>query len=223
MDSRKPTLVGFLIGVLVVILLPACSAQVTTASCDHFVVSYLNLGSSSNNGLYTFTAYAGKTSVGSATQFVSTGPGSVTIPIQPPQSNGTLITVGVSGPGGSFPNIASGQCSATASTWFNPGDGRVEPLPGDRVTAYCDIPDGLITVYIVKPDSNGVKFGVFNYKDVLAAGGKGLSITSALNGVVSLSVDKQNNFWLAWNGGQYSADGQPNHGFAKGFNCAFSK
>ncbi len=100
-------------------------------------------------------------------------------------------------------------------------DDRIDSRPGDRIVLWCDMPDTLV-VYGVADDSHGFPLASFKYADLVEAGPNGITRTPAGdNGTVSASVDDQYNFWVAWNGGQYRADGQPEHGFAKGVKCTF--
>jgi hypothetical protein len=94
--------------------------------------------------------------------------------------------------------------------WFNPDDDRVQPLPGDRLAVWCNQPDKIV-VYGIASDQPGDKSGffltVFSYKEVVAAGDKGLTKHLGSNGSVSISLMK-GWFWIAWNGGKYNATGQ---------------
>ncbi len=113
---------------------------------------------------------------------------------------------------------------ATGSTACN-NDGRVNGKCGDRVAVWCD--SDILEVWGVGLDSKGFTLFDFKYADIVAAGPKGLSRDLGPLGVVSVSVDAKGNFWVAWNGkvtlpsGSFFADGQPDHGFAKGFWCSF--
>ncbi|MCC7206598.1 MAG: hypothetical protein IT323_04790 [Anaerolineae bacterium] len=155
---------------------------------------------------------------------VATQPGgttyTVTIPLNPPQPEGTVLSVvQVS----TSAVLASGPCSGALATpvpsFFNPGDGRVDPRPGDRLAIYCNRPAGSVDVWGVDDKSKGFRLATFTFDDLAAAGLSGLYVTAEPNGTISLSMDEQGNLWAAWNGGQYGAEGQPGHGFAKGFRC----
>lgn len=110
---------------------------------------------------------------------------------------------------------------------FNPRDGRVEPKPADRVAVYCAGPE--LKVWGIGPDSVGFPIATFPFADIVNAGRGGISISKPGLGTVSVSVDSQNNFWLAWQGnisvsaGQFYADGTAKNGYAKGFTCAVPK
>lgn len=163
----------------------------------------------------------GGNTLGSA--LVATLPGggatyTVTIPVSPAQPEGTVLrVVQVS----SNAVIASGPCSgALVPSFFNPGDGRVDPRPGDRLAIYCNQPTGFVDVWGVDDRSKGFPLAAFSVDDLASADLAGLYITVEPFGTISLSMDEQGNLWAAWNGGQYNADGQPDHGFAKGFRCS---
>jgi hypothetical protein len=104
-------------------------------------------------------------------------------------------------------------CNGDPITFFNPGDSRVDPRPGDRVIAYCN-DNGIIDVWGIKDDSTGYRLTTFAYEDVAAAGSTGLTTFLGGSESVSISADSQDNFWLAWNGGPYG-------NFAKGFACDY--
>ncbi|MCC7206597.1 MAG: hypothetical protein IT323_04785 [Anaerolineae bacterium] len=137
------------------------------------------------------------------------------IPVNPVQSEGTfLLLVAEDGS-----PIFGEACSGAPITSFNPRDGRVDPRPGDRLAIYCNQPPGSVDVWGVDDKSKGFRLATFTFADLTAAGLTGIYITVEPNGTISLSMDEQGNLWAAWNGGQYNADGQPGHGFAKGFRC----
>jgi hypothetical protein len=209
-------LVGIILVLASGLLTSACNGTITANDCSHITVSFDDGGNPSNDGNTTFSAYAGSQLLGQANGYVSSTRSSVTIALNPSQPNGTFIQVIAK----SIP-VASGGCGAAGAQWFNPGDGRVDPLPGDRLAAYCNLNDGTLVIYLVQDNSIGLYGAKFLYKDLLAAGKAGLSVNKGENGVVSVSTDGKGNFWAAWNGGQFKADGNPNHGFAKGFNCTF--
>ncbi len=138
----------------------------------------------------------------------------VTIPLNPPQPDGTVL---LGQPSGGTQPIT---CHTGTVSFFNPGDNRVAPLPGDRIAAWCDLPD-TITIWGIDGDSRGFPLAKFSYKAVRAAGNQGIHQTAGAYGTVSVSTDGKNNFWVAWTGPH--ADGQPGHGFAKGFSCTFGQ
>jgi len=119
-------------------------------------------------------------------------------------------------------------CGGTSSTsdpavvppqHWDPGDGRTDPRPGDRLAVYCE--PTRIRVWGIDTNGQGFALTEFNILDVLLAGPTGITHDAGVNGSVSVSVDSLDNFWLAWNGGQYGATGQGD--FAKGFNCAVDR
>jgi hypothetical protein len=116
--------------------------------------------------------------------------------------------------------VTASACKPLGENINSSGD-RIDWRPGDRIVLWCDMPDTLV-VYGVADDSHGFPLASFKYADLLKAGPRGITKEPAgNNGTVSASVDDQYNFWVAWNGGQYGADGQPDHGFAKGVKCTF--
>jgi hypothetical protein len=124
-----------------------------------------------------------------------------------------------------FPGIAARATivQPTCASFYSPGDSRVAPDPGERIVAYCNTsatPPN-VDVWIVDGESHGKRLTTFNFKDIVAAGPKGLYRTVNPYGVVSIMVDSQNNFWLALNGGLFKANGQGS--WAKGFKCDFAR
>ncbi len=103
--------------------------------------------------------------------------------------------------------------------WFNPGDGRVNGQPGDRLVVDCD--EDRIIVYGVNDESLGFLLAAFSNEEVLAAGPAGIYVDLGEEGVLSISGDGVGNFWAAWNGGKFNATGQGD--WAKGFHCDFSQ
>jgi hypothetical protein len=141
-------------------------------------------------------------------------------------------TVAVSNGNGSAvggPSTASASCgSSNVITWFNPGDGRIDGRPGDRIAVWCNTtatPPNIV-VYGVGDNatngSHGFWLGTFNNADLLKAGKAGLTKNAgAGNGTISAMQDGHGNFYVAWNGGIFKATGQGD--FAKSFSCTFSK
>lgn len=115
------------------------------------------------------------------------------------------------------------DCGSSGSTitFFDPKDGRKNGWPGDRVVVWCNLDDRILDVYGVNNEGRGFPLTTFNFKDVVKAGIKGVTKNLGVTGSISLSVDNQNNFWLAWNGGPFNANGQGD--WAKGFNCPFKR
>jgi len=134
----------------------------------------------------------------------------------------------ISPAGNGFPEqvafSAQGNCPGLPTItpppqFFDPKDGRINGQPGDRVVVYCNQPDQ-IAVYGVDNNGNGFELAAFSNRDVVAAGQSGVTKNLGATGTVSLMGTAQGNFWLAWNGGSYGANGQGN--FAKAFTCAFT-
>ncbi|MFQ3534805.1 MAG: hypothetical protein SNJ58_02920 [Aggregatilineales bacterium] len=105
----------------------------------------------------------------------------------------------------------------STSPYFDPGDCRVDPRPGDRLAICCEA--NRIVVYGVANNSRGFLLSTFDFEDLAKAGPGGIYIDKKLDGVISASMGKSEHMWVAWNGGQYNATGQPNQGFAKLVRC----
>jgi hypothetical protein len=101
--------------------------------------------------------------------------------------------------------------------FFNPGDGRYNPQPGDRLAAYCEAKRVLI--YGVNRNSRGFLMGIFEFEALKQAGEKGIYLDKGVDGILSASMGPQGHIWVAWTGGQYNASGRPEHGFAKLVKC----
>jgi hypothetical protein len=137
-------------------------------------------------------------------------------------TSATVVNTPISGAGSSGPVVTG--CNLG-------GDGRVKSNCAERLAIYCDATANppSITIWGVGPDSKGFKLTTINFDDILNAGPNGTSKQINNKGTVSVSVDAQNNFWFAWNGqvnvngNSFYADGQPEHGFAKGFACNFKR
>ncbi len=107
-----------------------------------------------------------------------------------------------------------------ALEFFTPGDGRINGRPGDRIAAWCNTSGehaGLLDVYGVDDRGKGFQLTTFNLPDVVAAGSKGITKDLGPTGSVSASSNGQGDFWVAWNGGSFGANGSGD--FAKGLNC----
>lgn len=141
--------------------------------------------------------------------------------------NGTNFTVTLTVAGRGTISASTTCNTSLAMPGFFPGDGRVDPKPADRVAVYCS--GNSLTVYGIGPDSEGVLLATIPFADIVKAGPAGFKVSKELLGTVSVAVDAQNNFWLAWQGdisvkaGKFYADGNPKNGFAKGFVCAVPK
>lgn len=150
-------------------------------------------------------------------------------------ANGVVVNVSrlVIGCAGGVATLISLTNSALGGSVVNPctTDGRVDGKCGDRIAVYCNTaatPPNL-EVWGVGTDSKGVHLTKFVFSDIEKAGSQGIYKNLGKLGVISAAVDSQNNFWVAWNGqvsvpsGAFYADGQPDHGFAKGFQCSFKR
>ncbi len=105
-----------------------------------------------------------------------------------------------------------------AKTFYNPGDGRVDPRPGDRVAVYCSA--NKITIYGVLNDSRGKFLATFTHADLVKAGAKGITKNVEPLGTVFISLSGTSNFSVRWTGGPAAATGVKD--FAKAFTCALS-
>jgi hypothetical protein len=145
-------------------------------------------------------------------------------------------------------------------TFFAPGDGRVDPQPGDRLAIWCNTTANppALDIWSVGNDSRGSRLTTIVFADLLktvnsryaelkaklaamlrqpspnqaeldklydefrqAAGQVTLVRNLGANGVLSITVDAQNKFVVAWTGGPYEANGQG--GFLKIFKCDFKR
>ena len=101
--------------------------------------------------------------------------------------------------------------------FFDPGDGRYDPQPGDRLAAYCQRRH--LVIYGVDNNSRGFELGTFEFEALKRAGRRGIYFDKGIDGIVSASMGPQGHIWVAWTGGQYNASGRPEHGFAKLVKC----
>ncbi len=145
-------------GVLILIMTVARPVQAAegvtivsqTVNCDSIGVTYTVVGAVAEESA-ALTAYQGSVPVGSAT-----GPGypdgtySVTIPISPPQPEGTsmyvLISVGAASDegaytpcsgGGGGPSSSNPGSGGPAENWEGYTDGRLNPDPGEYYSVWC--------------------------------------------------------------------------------------
>jgi hypothetical protein len=112
---------------------------------------------------------------------------------------------------------------AGAGKFFNPGDGRVDPRPGDRLAVYCNTganPPN-VDVWGVLNDSSGRRLFTFTFSDLVKAGAKGITKKVEPLGTIYLSVDANNWFVAVWTGGPAAATGTKD--FAKSFTCNFAR
>ena len=104
-----------------------------------------------------------------------------------------------------------------AIEFFNPGDCRVDPRPGDRLAICCEA--NRIVVYGVANNSRGFLLNTFNFEDLAKAGARGIFVDKRQDGVISASMSRSEHMWVAWSGGQYNATGSSDQGFAKLVRC----
>lgn len=119
---------------------------------------------------------------------------------------------------------------------FNPNDGRISPLTGDRVAVFCRA-NG-VDVWGVDSSNNGVFLTNFSSQELKSQvavshttprGAVTLRFGSAaqthwgydtnLATTLSLIVDKGAQYSIAWAGGSYAANGAG--AFIKGFSCTY--
>jgi hypothetical protein len=129
---------------------------------------------------------------------------------------GNIDNITVNGTNWDF-ELTPPVAGSAAPSFFNPGDCRIDPKPWDKLAICCEA--SRLVVYAVRPDSRGFFISYFDYADLKEVGLSGIYNDRGIDGVISASVDEQDNFWVAWNGGQYNANGQPKDGYAKGFTC----
>lgn len=91
--------------------------------------------------------------------------------------NGVIDAVNINGTVWNF------ELEGPPVTFFDPGDGRYDPRPGDRVAAYCEAKR--LVVYGVAGNSRGFLLGVFDFEALKAAGEEGIYLDKGVDGVVS--------------------------------------
>jgi hypothetical protein len=200
----------FLIPVFIATLIVFTPTHVASAATCAVSVSSGSLASGAN---ISVTAPAGHTYI-----FAYTGAATGQITV-----TGTLNIV--NGTGGTlFYTITdeNGDCVAPAA-FFNPGDGRVDPLPGDLLAVYCNsaATQPNLDVWGVTNDSIGHHLFKFTYADLLKAGKSGLLKNVEPLGSIRASTDGSGNFSVQWFGGPDSATGAKS--FAKSFTCNFAQ
>ncbi len=118
---------------------------------------------------------------------------------------------------------------------FSPGDGRVNPLAGDRVAVYCN--SNNITVWGIDTENNGLPLATFSMTELLAKSATHTSpegtvtlymdspaqthigYTTSSDTSTSLIVDQGTQYHVTWVGGHYGADGSAP--FLKTFSCTY--
>jgi hypothetical protein len=110
-----------------------------------------------------------------------------------------------------------------SGAFFNPGDGRIDPRPGDRLAVYCNpgANPPNVDVWGVLNDSSGRRLYTFPFSDLVKAGAKGITKKVEPLGTIFLSVDANNNFFAVWTGGPAAATGTRD--FTKAFTCGFTR
>jgi hypothetical protein len=105
--------------------------------------------------------------------------------------------------------------------FWNPGDGRIDPLPGDRLAVYCNpgAKPPNVDVWGVLNDSSGRRLFTFTFSDLVKAGAKGITKKVEPLGTIFLSVDADNQFFAVWTGGPAAATSMGE--FTKYFECNF--
>jgi hypothetical protein len=128
-----------------------------------------------------------------------------------PGLNGVIDAVTINGITWDF------EVDPPPASFFDPGDGRYDPRPGDRLAAYCEAKRVLI--YGVNNQSRGFLLGAFEFEALKQAGEEGIYLDKGQDGILSASMSPSGHIWVAWTGGQYNASGRPEHGFAKLVRC----
>lgn len=119
--------------------------------------------------------------------------------------------------------VGGANVSAFNITHFDPADGRIDGKPADRIVIYCNptATPPSIDIYGIANDGTGFFLARFKFSLVVRSGKRGVLLRPVGKGKISLLVDANNNFYAAWNGGPYNANGQGD--FAKSFTCPFSR
>lgn len=115
----------------------------------------------------------------------------------------------------------------TVNLPWNPGDGRSDPQPGDRIVVYCQPEYDRVLVYIVDDDSQGSL--ILNENDLpalLAAGPDGITFPLDNGGSISIAQSPATYFYVAYNGPaivdgveEWTTGDQGR--FSKAFQCSF--
>jgi hypothetical protein len=153
---------------------------------------------------YTFTI----TILGSTSSYTATAPYSGSQPISAPNPGRITIVDN------------SGDCGG--GIFWNPGDGRADPQPGDRIAVYCNLSaPQAIGIYGIDSKGNGVFLANVSLSDITNAGEGGFVKHLGNKGTVFVGVGADGtSFWAAWQG-PYGANASG--AFAKEFTCNFPK
>jgi hypothetical protein len=141
------------------------------------------------------------------------------------------FVAGVSGPVGVFPvssapgfriTVVDNSSDCSGGIFWNPGDGRVDPQPGDRIAVYCNLSaPQTVGVYGIDSKGNGVFLANVSLSDITNAGEGGFVKNLGNKGTVFVGVGADGtSFWAAWQG-PYGANASG--AFAKEFTCNFPK
>lgn len=114
----------------------------------------------------------------------------------------------------------SGDCGS--GIFWNPGDSRVNPQPGDRIAVYCNLSaPQTVGVYGIDSKGKGIFLANVSLSDITNAGEGGFVKNLGNKGTVFVGVGADGtSFWAAWQG-PYGANASG--AFAKEFTCSFPK
>ncbi len=132
--------------------------------------------------------------------------------------------------------VAAVPAKADGGAPFNPGDGRINPLTGDRLAVYCNTMD--VSVWGLDSENEG--FGLTDFtltdlqskKPVVHSTSEGkvtLTMDAAAvqhwgfmlpsDTTLSLITDTGTQYHITWIGGSFGADGSTS--FVKTFSCTY--
>ena len=111
------------------------------------------------------------------------------------------------------------DCGAGSGTFFNPGDGRVNGLPGDRLVVYCNtggfFPN--LDIYVIAPGGAGKHLAQVLASDLLKPN---FSLNLGSNGILTGGVNMNSAGYVALQGGPYG--GTATGDWLKTFSCKAS-
>jgi hypothetical protein len=207
---------------------PAHAASLTfTVTCSSVTLTITGALPGQGQDLFAYRGFPGGPQLGNGVRGSAPASGLLVLTVSfPEQPEGTVIAADSAGGifGEPLPSVTKACGKDTNPVkFFDPGDGRVDPRPGDRLAVWCNIAGNppSIDVWAVGDDSRGFRLATFNFTDLAAAGPQGIAKNLGRNGKLSAVVDAQNNFFVAWNGGPFGATGAGV--FAKSFHCAFKR
>ncbi len=111
--------------------------------------------------------------------------------------------------------LAGTAVHADSGNPYTPGDGRWNPLTGDRIAVYCN--STYIDVLGVDNDSVGFRLAMYQASDLTAAQTKAQTQTVPGFGTLTLVSDGAGSYHVAWTGGSFGATGSD--AFVKYFTC----